>query len=75
MINKIPGLTFVSPFLPLFLPTKMKFTFIYLLLMISAIMYFGTSASLKKSTDIHCKSGFQSACDYIEQSNKLIEEL
>jgi len=54
----------------------MKFTFIYLLLMISAIMYFGTSSSLKKSTDIHCRSGLvQAACEAIEARNKLIQEL
>mgnify|MGYP003133576462 CR=1 FL=1 len=53
----------------------MRFTFIYLLLMISAIMYFGTSSSLKKSTEIHCNSGLvQAACEAIEAQNKLTQE-
>jgi len=44
--------------------------------MISAIMYFGTSSSLKKSTDIQCRSGLvQAACEAVEARNKLIQEL
>ena len=44
--------------------------------MTSAIIYFGTTSSLRKSTEIQCSSGLvRAACEAIEARNKLIEEL
>ena len=55
----------------------MRFTFIYLLAMTALIGFFGTSASLRKSTQYDCeKLGPQSlACKQLQKTNFINEVL
>tara|TARA_R100000654_G_scaffold39182_1_gene64928 strand:+ start:346 stop:504 length:159 start_codon:yes stop_codon:yes gene_type:complete len=49
----------------------------YLFFIIGTLLFFWAfDSSLKKSTEIHCRSGLiQSACEAVEAQNKLIQEL
>ena len=53
----------------------MKFQFYYLLLIASILFYFGLTSGLNKSVENRCNVGIQSACNYINETNRLIKEI
>jgi len=50
----------------------MKFFLFYLLALLASTLYL--SFILKEMTKNDCISGYQKACEYIEQTNKLTKE-